>query len=180
MYIKKNLKNLGKIVILILYIDDMLIMGNSLEGVITTKKHLASWFRMKDLGEVQSFLKLWIFRISLTANTLHSCWRNSSWWSVKAYLHQWKLGKGVQILSQVAFWSCREKMRKDNLYLQLVSALMYLVMCIHSGICFATVYLAQLNHSYMREHWLKAKRILWYLSSTKNLGIMYSAASTDP
>lgn len=35
MYIKKNL---NKIVIFIIYIDNMLIMGNSLEGIIIVKK----------------------------------------------------------------------------------------------------------------------------------------------
>jgi len=43
-------------VIICLYVDDMLIIGTHLEGILETKKYLSSNFKMKDLGEVDTFL----------------------------------------------------------------------------------------------------------------------------
>ena len=38
------------IVLVCLYVDDMLIMSNAMEGIIETKRFLSSTFMMKDLG----------------------------------------------------------------------------------------------------------------------------------
>ena len=43
-------------VIICLYVDDMLIIGTNIKGVIDTKKYLSSKFKMKDLNEVDTIL----------------------------------------------------------------------------------------------------------------------------
>jgi len=44
------------IVVICFYVDDMLIIGTNLEGILETKKYLSSNFKMKDLGEVDTIL----------------------------------------------------------------------------------------------------------------------------
>ena len=54
--------NTDIVVILTLYVDDMLIMGNDRSRLKAIKEELASRFQMTDLGEVQDFLGLDITR----------------------------------------------------------------------------------------------------------------------
>ena len=46
----------GKVVIICLYVDDMLILGSDLEIVTSTKKFLSAQFSMKDLGTTDVIL----------------------------------------------------------------------------------------------------------------------------
>ena len=59
MYLKRS--NNG-IVILSLYVDDILLVGNSKEMIDTTKKWLSSNFEMKDMGEASYVLGVKIVR----------------------------------------------------------------------------------------------------------------------
>ncbi|GJV17396.1 retrovirus-related pol polyprotein from transposon TNT 1-94 [Tanacetum coccineum] len=43
-------------VVICLYVDDMLIIGTTLDGILETKSYLSSKFKMKDLGEVDTIL----------------------------------------------------------------------------------------------------------------------------
>ena len=50
------------IVVICLYVDDMLIIGTHLEGILETKKYLSSNFKIKDLGEVDTILGIKVKR----------------------------------------------------------------------------------------------------------------------
>nr|KAJ0199823.1 hypothetical protein LSAT_V11C600321130 [Lactuca sativa] len=50
------------IVVICLFVDDMLIIGTHLEGILETKKYLSSNFKMKDLGEVDTILGIKVKR----------------------------------------------------------------------------------------------------------------------
>ena len=52
-----------KNVIIALYVDDMLIFGNSLSMVHSTKRFLASQFDMNDMGEAKVILGVKIIRM---------------------------------------------------------------------------------------------------------------------
>jgi len=54
--------SLGKGVIICLYVDDMLIFGNTQDQVDETKKFLSSKFAMKDMGEAEVILGIKITR----------------------------------------------------------------------------------------------------------------------
>ena len=57
-------KNNGKIVILLLYIDDVLITGDDKEAITKLKQKLQHEFEMMDLGEAQQYLGVEISRHS--------------------------------------------------------------------------------------------------------------------
>nr|KYP53851.1 Retrovirus-related Pol polyprotein from transposon TNT 1-94 [Cajanus cajan] len=46
----------GKLTILLVYVDDMIIVGDDEEEKLTPKKKLATHFEMKDLGRLKYFL----------------------------------------------------------------------------------------------------------------------------
>ena len=45
-------------VYLIVYVDDIVIMGNDQDGIQRLKQHLFSHFQTKDLGKLQYFLRI--------------------------------------------------------------------------------------------------------------------------
>ena len=49
-------------VFLILYVDDILIIGNDVESLTLVKVWLTKQFQMKDLGEASYVLGIWIFQ----------------------------------------------------------------------------------------------------------------------
>jgi hypothetical protein len=56
---------LGKTVTLIIYVDDMIVIGNDEEGISELQRYLASEFEMKDLGELKYFLGIEVYRSKL-------------------------------------------------------------------------------------------------------------------
>ena len=58
-YVKRSK---GSFIILSLYVDDILLAGNDMEMIITTKGWLSSNFEMKDMGEVDYILGVKILR----------------------------------------------------------------------------------------------------------------------
>ena len=59
-YIKRY--DQGKYIILLLYVDDMLIVGHDKNKINRLKKYLGSKFAMKDLGPAQQILGMQIMR----------------------------------------------------------------------------------------------------------------------
>lgn len=52
----------GKLVLLLLYVDDLLLAGNDKKKIERVKSHLSRVFEMKDLGEPKIFLGIEIVR----------------------------------------------------------------------------------------------------------------------
>ena len=50
------------VLILSLYVDDILIAGNDMDSIVSTKKWLSSTFEMKDMGEAHFVLGIEIVR----------------------------------------------------------------------------------------------------------------------
>ena len=53
----------GSFIILLLYVDDMLVVGPIMKKIIDLKDQLARTFEMKDLGEVNQILWMEIHKI---------------------------------------------------------------------------------------------------------------------
>ncbi|CAL1400299.1 unnamed protein product [Linum trigynum] len=60
----------GHLVVLIVYVDDIVVGSASLDAVKEVKRMLMSLFKMKDLGELQYFLRL---EVSRTDKGIHVC-----------------------------------------------------------------------------------------------------------
>ena len=60
-YVYKYIKE-KKVVFLVLYVDDIVLIGNDVETLLNVKKWLAEQFQMKDLGEASYILGIQIIR----------------------------------------------------------------------------------------------------------------------
>ena len=169
-------KNNGKIVILLLYVDDLLIIGDDKEAITKLKQKLQHEFEMTDLGEAQQYLRVEISR--------HS---SEIFLSQKGYISK--------LLEKFNLQSCNptrlpidpklqlsrdmETPKTDpKEYRSLVGSLIYLSHT-RSDISYAASSVAQYMQSLETTHFQAAKKILRYLCGTANHGILLDSSSND-
>jgi hypothetical protein len=158
-------------VILLLYVDDLFLIGN--EKLITDcKKKLASELEMKDLDQMHYFLGLEV-------------WQNPS----ETCLSQGKYV--VEILKRIGMMDCKSmttpmttnpKLLCDTsleivdatLYRQMIGSLMYL-MNTRPDICFDVNTLSRYMVEPRHVHLITAKHVMRYLKGTIEYGIKYDA-----
>ena len=127
---------------LILYVDDILLIGNDLESLSKVKNWLASQFQMKDLGKSSYILGIQIIQdsknkflalsqASYIDKVLIKYVQNSTKWNLPSrhgvYLSKEQCPKTPQK---------EEEMRRVP-YALTVSSLMYAMLCTRLDICFA-------------------------------------------
>jgi len=139
-YVKKTTK---EIMFLTLYVDDILLAGNNLEMINTTKRWLSSVFEMKDMGEARYVLGVEIVR-NRPKKLLGMCQEAY----IKRVLERFRMHHSKPVDTPVengltlSLDQCpktdqeKEKM-KDVPYANAVGSLMYAMLCTRPDICFA-------------------------------------------
>nr|GFB38412.1 retrotransposon protein, putative, Ty1-copia subclass [Tanacetum cinerariifolium] len=139
-YIKASESN---ITFLILYVDDILIMGNSIPMLQSVKTYLGKCFAMKDLGEAAYILRIKIYRdrskrlIGLCQSAYiekilkRYCMENSKRGSIPMQ-EKLKLSK-----SQGASTPAKLKSMQNVPYASAVGSIMYAVRCTRLDVAFA-------------------------------------------
>eukprot|EP00253_Pinus_taeda_P032123 PITA_32123 len=160
----------SKPLILILYVDDLLLIGSS-RLIEHCNKNLATEFDMKDPGQMHYFRGLEV-------------------WQQKGEIF---LGQGryaTKILKRFGMGDCRpmatpmitnwkkidaseDKDADPTLYRQLIGSLMYLVNT-RPDICYAVNILSQFMVEPKRAHCAATKHVLMYLQGTVDYGLLYN------
>ena len=160
---------------LLVYVDDILLTGDSLAGINSLKKFLHQQFRIKDLGAAKYFLGLEIAR---NASGLHVCQRK--------YV--------LDLLSETGFLSCKpiatpmdssKKISANDSalliditdYRSLVGKLIYLTHT-RPDISFVVQQLSQYLDKPTVNHLHAAHRVLRYLKSSPGLGLFFPSTSS--
>ncbi|KAL2635925.1 hypothetical protein R1flu_007404 [Riccia fluitans] len=174
-YIRKGTHS---ILIVLLYVDDMLIVGNNMHLITQLKGQLGNLFKMKDLGAVQSFLAIKV-DIDMGRRTIRL--------SQSSYVQT--------LLERIQMSNCKPcslpidpnlKLFKEDgdsvltseskvPYRKFMSCLLYLMACTRPDICYAIITLSQFNDRFQEEHWSLLKRVVRYLQGTKDKGLVYSS-----
>ena len=161
----------GDIIIIVLYVDDLIITGHSMDKISNIKLSLQNTFEMTDLGFLHYFLGIQV-------------WQKDDGF----YLSQTKYA--LDILKRFQVTDCKSvstpiasglKLSKDmegedvdpTLYRQLVGSLVYLTHT-RPDISFAVSVVSRFLSSPKVPHWIAAKRILRYVKGTLTMGIYYS------
>nr|GFB47403.1 retrotransposon protein, putative, Ty1-copia subclass [Tanacetum cinerariifolium] len=135
------------IAILILYVDDILLMGNNIPMLHDVKSYLGRSFAMNYLGEAAYILGIKIYRDRS-----------------KRLIENLKLSK-----SQGASTPA-EKQRMQNItYASAVGSIMYTVRCTRPDVAFAQNMTSRFQQNPGEEHWTAVKNILKYLRNTKDM-----------
>ena len=164
-------------IILILYIDDLLLMGNDLSLISKIKKKLGKAYHMKDLEAAQSYLG-----IRITRDHTHWC----IWIDQEAYIdsalsrfHLMNANNTKTPLPAGVHLTKSETPSSTDLrtkYQQLISTLLYAALRTRPDIAFAVTWLSRFNSDPTEEHLRYANYVLRYLKGTESLQICYNGS----
>nr|GEW29104.1 retrotransposon protein, putative, Ty1-copia subclass [Tanacetum cinerariifolium] len=169
----------SNITFLILYVDDILIMGNSIPMLQSVRTYLGKCFAMKDLGEAAYILGIKIYRdrskrlIGLCQSAYiekilkRYCMENSKRGSIPMQ-EKLKLSK-----SQGASVPAEMKRMQNVPYALAIGSIMYVVRCTRPDVAFAQNITSRFQQNPGDIHWTTVKNILKYLRNTKDMFLVY-------
>ncbi|RVX07454.1 Retrovirus-related Pol polyprotein from transposon TNT 1-94 [Vitis vinifera] len=168
LFVKKS--HAGKMAILIVYVDDIILSGNDMEELQNLKKYLSEEFEVKDLGNLKYFLGMEVARS-----------RKGIVVSQRKYI--------LDLLKETGMLGCKpidtpmDSQKKLGIekestpvdrgrYQRLVGRLIYLSHT-RPDIGFAVSAVSQFMHSPTEEHMEAVYRILRYLKMTPGKGLFF-------
>uniref|UniRef100_H3G9W5 Reverse transcriptase Ty1/copia-type domain-containing protein n=1 Tax=Phytophthora ramorum TaxID=164328 RepID=H3G9W5_PHYRM len=163
--------------IVVIYVDDLMLFSKTKEHIESTKVALKKEFSIKELGELKYCLGIEIDRNREDKTILMN---------QRAYIKRLAEKFGVDKCKAVHTPAdCNSKLVKMSEeeafvakypYRELVGALMYLATCTRPDIAQAVGEVAKFCERYNKSHWVAAKRILKYLKTTQDMGIVFNGA----
>ena len=181
----KRIKD-GKVVFLILYVDDILLIGNDVGNLSSVKLWLHQQFDMKDLGEANYVLGIRLFRDRKNKMIALSQASYIDKIIDKYAMQEAKKGSQPSIAGlTLSLDDCpktseeRERMSKVP-YASAVGSLMYAMLCTRPDICFAVGMVSRYQANPGTKHWQAVKHILKYLKRTRDYMLVYSGGDLTP
>ncbi|XP_019157775.1 PREDICTED: uncharacterized protein LOC109154439 [Ipomoea nil] len=153
-------------VYLLIYVDDILVLGNShgmVEGVLSK---LATVFRIRDLGRPHYFLG--IEAVDASGGLILSQQRYVTELLCKAGMESCKRLTTLVAVTSEADPDSDVALDDPTAYRQLVGSLMYFLIT-HQDLSFAVIRLCQFMHQPMQTHWVALKRVHRYVQGTMHL-----------
>ncbi|XP_016677335.2 uncharacterized protein [Gossypium hirsutum] len=175
-------KKEGKMVIILVYVDDLLIIGNDMDMINDLKGVLNQNFKMKDLGDLRYFLGIEILRSQegILLNQLkyaQDLIKDTGLSKAKVALTPLEQN---QKLTTAEFDEIVQQHQDDKLledktvYQRLIGRLIYLTHT-RSDITFAITHLSQFMQSPKQSHIEAALRVVRYIKKEPGLGIFLKA-----
>lgn len=164
----------SQIIYLLIYVDDILVTGNTKSGIAKVLALFAERFSVKDAEDLNYFLGIEAHR---TQQGLHLSQRKY----VLDLLHKYDMTNAKPVTTPMA---STPKLRLNSgtaladptKYRRLIGSLQYLQFT-RLDISYAVNKLSQFMHMPTEDHWQAAKRILRYLAGTPTHGIYFSASN---
>ena len=162
----------GHLIYLLVYVDDILITGNTTTGIQRILTLLAERFSVKDAEDLNYFLGIEAHR---TSSGLHLCQRKY----ILDLLHKYDMMNAKPVTTPMASspkitLNSGVSLSDPTQYRRLIGSLQYLQFT-RLDIAYAVNRLSQFMHKPTEDHWQAAKRILRYLAGTPTHGVFYSA-----
>ncbi|KAH9656854.1 hypothetical protein KPL70_022837 [Citrus sinensis] len=171
---------------LILYVDDILLIGNDIGVLTTIKSWLAKQFDMKDLREASYILGIKLLRdrknktLALSqADYIDKILARFSMENSKTGLLPFRHGITFSKDQSPKTSEEIERMRRVP-YATAVGSLMYAMLCTRPDICFAVWMVSRYQFNPGPQYWIAVKHIIKYLKRTKNYMLVYSGDELIP
>ena len=170
----------GGLLIVILYVDDITIMGSSLEDVKQLKQKLSSRYEMSDFGEIQSYLGMRISR-----DRSRKCIKVDQSGYIKSVLDRFSMadanphptplpaGADEHLVKNTA----QATQAEIKHYQSLIGSLLYVQIGTRPDISFAVSWLAQYAANPSPQHLRLATYVLSYLLGTVDMCLCYNGAT---
>ncbi|KAJ0797294.1 putative RNA-directed DNA polymerase [Helianthus annuus] len=166
-------------IVLLLYVDDMLIVGKNAERIVQLKKELSKSFSMKDLGPAKQILGIRITR-DRASKKLHM----SQEQYIEKVLRRFNMDKAKSVSSPLTpnfkltdkdCPSSKEEIEDmDKVpYASAVGSLMYAMVCTRPDIAHAVGVVSRFLSNPGKKHWEAVKWIFRYLRGSSKLGITF-------
>ena len=162
-------------IFMILYVDDILLIGPNTSNIDQIKAKLSEKYKMKDLGPVRKFLNMDIGRIE----SRKLLWINQEDY-IEKILRKYSMENcnPVNIPMDPNITFTENKGPETNFpYRELIGSLQYLTCISRPDISVAVNILSQFQSNPSNEHWMGLKRILRYLNGTKHYRLIYQGNS---
>nr|BDI54541.1 retrotransposon protein, putative, Ty1-copia subclass [Triticum aestivum] len=169
----------SSVAFLILYVDDILLMGNDIEFLDSIKAYLNKCFSMKDLGEAAYILGIKIYRdrsrrlIGLSQSTyLDKILK-------KFKMDQSKKGflpvlQGVRLSTAQCPTTAKDKQEMSVIpYASAIGSITYAMLCTKPDVNLAISLIGRYQSNPGKEHWTAVKNILKYLKRIKDMFLVY-------
>jgi transposase InsO family protein len=169
---------------IVLYVDDLLLIGNSLARLANMKRKLSNSFEMTDLGEAQFILGLQLTR-DRAARTLSLSQADY----VRRVVERYGMANSRPVPTPLAMGallsatdcpaviSSTPTLLLGHTYASIVGALMYAMLGTRPDIAFAVGSLSRFNSNPGTAHWTHLKRVLRYLASTISYKLTFGGST---
>ncbi|KAJ9547414.1 hypothetical protein OSB04_019957 [Centaurea solstitialis] len=170
---------------LVLYVDDILLIGNDVPSLQSVKSWLSKCFQIKDLGEAAYILGIKIYRnrskrlIELSQSTyidkiLKKFRMNESKKGFIPMQHGIVLSKTQCPVSS----QDQDKMRSVP-YASANGSIMYAMLCTKSDVAYSVSVTSRYQQNPGEPHWMAVKNILKYLRRTKDMFLVFGGSEDE-
>ncbi|GKA85266.1 retrotransposon protein, putative, ty1-copia subclass [Tanacetum coccineum] len=175
-YLKASGSNVA---FLVLYVDALLLMGNSVTLLKEVKSWLCKCFSMKNLGETAYILGIkivhdrskWLIALSQSAYLEKILKKFRMENSKKGYIPM--MEKSDYRKSQGAKTPTKVQRMQRVPYAPAIGSIMYAVRCTRPDVAFAQNLCSHFQQNPGEIHWTAVKTILLYLMNTKDMVLVY-------
>ena len=173
-------KNDSSLVIIAIYVDDLILIAESVEELNNTKKSLEAQFEMKDMGNIN---------FCLGVSIRQSEDRNEIWMHQKTYIKDMLVKyelHNAKVVSTPA--DLNVKLMKDDgvskkvdplKYQSMVGSLLYLAIATRPDIAYAVAIVSRFNSEPTEAHLTAVKRIFRYVKGTIDYALKYGKNEND-
>ncbi|RVW31691.1 Retrovirus-related Pol polyprotein from transposon TNT 1-94 [Vitis vinifera] len=170
-------------IILLLYVDDMLIVGSDIEKINNLKKQLSKQFAMKDLGAAKQILGMRIIR-----DKANGTLKLSQSEYVKKVLSRFNMNEAKPVSTPLGSHfklskkqSPKTEEERDHMskvpYASAIGSLMYAMVCTRPDIAHAVGVVSRFMSRPGKQHWEAVKWILRYLKGSLDTCLCFTGAS---
>ena len=167
------------IVFLVLYVDDILLIGNDIPMLQSVKIWLGKCFSMKDMGEAVYILGIRIYRdrskkligLSQSSYIDKVLSRFNMQDSKRGFL---PMSHGISLSKTQCPSTQDERDRMSKIpYASAIGSIMYAMLCTRPDVANALSMTSRYQSNPGEQHWIAVKNILKYLRRTKDLFLIY-------
>ena len=167
----------NKCIIVALFVDDLIVITNSIDFLKILKDGLQKVCTIKDLGPIRRCLGINVRR-DKENGTIELDQANY----ITSLLNTFGMGEcrgtstPMEVNGSPSSTSSPQSTfnRSEIPYQNAVGSLLFLVQATRPDLAHAVSYISRFNHSFGESHWNAVKRIFRYLQNTKNLCLRYS------
>ncbi|KAJ9557023.1 hypothetical protein OSB04_011637 [Centaurea solstitialis] len=170
---------------LVLYVDDILLIGNDVPTLHSVKSWLSKCFQMKDLGEAAYILGIKIYRnrskrlIGLSQSTyidkILKKFRMDE--SKKGFI---PMQHGIVLSKTQCPVSIQDQDKMKSVpYASAIGSIMYAMLCTRPDVAYSVSVTSRYQQNPGEPHWVAVKNILKYLRRTKEMFLVFGGTEDE-